>query len=419
LTVKTGDELSPETIAYLGARLSKLDERSKVVVIIMDEVYSAKHVEFCGGKLYGQENGQVTKTLFCTMLKSVSSNYSDVVTLTEIVNINAQKMNDIFMRVLKSVTSLGFSVVGSLVDGYSTNIKFYKNALGQGTMPLYIPHPYDAEEKLFLLFDSVHIFKCLFTNFLNKKEFMCPSFDDFSKTIHPKFSHLRQIANMELGKPIKFAPRLNDKSLAPMPIERSNVKLASNIFHESTVSALRHYATEHPEYLETAQFLQTIRTWFDICNVRTPFVGIQKRDQNKTTLTLDNEHPREFFRKFSAWLDVWRATAPRNLALSNETFGTSQQTTLALPALANYLLEKKQFHYVLLGKIQSDALEGRFGYYRSLTGVMTLLSKKRTPPKLTFVKKHPHPPMKYVLRTLFFKRLIVVDYSPLQTWCFS
>ena len=38
--------------------------------------------------------------------------------------------------------------------------------------------------------------------------------------------------------------------------------------------------------------------------------------------------------------------------------------------LSNYLLdEKDEIVYVLLGLIQSDYLEGRFGWYRQLSGV--------------------------------------------------
>ena len=42
-------------------------------------------------------------------------------------------------------------------------------------------------------------------------------------------------------------------------------------------------------------------------------------------------------------------------------FEAARQTCGALPPLVNYLLEEKYFYYVLLGFIQSDCIERRFG----------------------------------------------------------
>jgi len=71
---------------------------------------------------------------------------------------------------------------------------------------------------------------------------------------------------------------------------------------------------------------------------------------------------------FSSWLKTWRETSNRDRALSSETFGAAIQTTDALPELAEYLIREKGLQYVLLGKIQSDPLEKRFGWYRKLAG---------------------------------------------------
>jgi len=49
-------------------------------------------------------------------------------------------------------------------------------------------------------------------------------------------------------------------------------------------------------------------------------------------------------------------------------FQSAKQTTEGLASLAEYLILQKQQSYVLLGKIQSDRLEGRFGKLRQLNG---------------------------------------------------
>ena len=82
--------LSKATEIYLKTRFNRLpNERDKIVSVILDEVYAASNVEFVGGKFFGCENGGPTKTLLCTMIKSVAGRYHDVVTLTPLTCINS------------------------------------------------------------------------------------------------------------------------------------------------------------------------------------------------------------------------------------------------------------------------------------------------------------------------------------------
>ena len=55
---------------YLKARITKLDNKDRIVSFINDEVYTQKKVEYMNGKLYGMENGGLTKTLLCLMIRS-------------------------------------------------------------------------------------------------------------------------------------------------------------------------------------------------------------------------------------------------------------------------------------------------------------------------------------------------------------
>lgn len=54
-----------------------------------------------------------------------------------------------------------------------------------------------------------------------------------------------------------------------------------------------------------------------------------------------------------------------------------QQTCRAIAQLARYLLEHCQFKYVLLGLIQSDNIEARFGWYRQLSGANYFISMRQ------------------------------------------
>ena len=56
--------------------------------------------------------------------------------------------------------------------------------------------------------------------------------------------------------------------------------------------------------------------------------------------------------------------------MSTDTLQAATYTCRGLVGLANYLLDNygDLVHYILLGKVQSDRIEGRFGHLRKLAG---------------------------------------------------
>ena len=66
-------DFSPSTVSYLKARVARLNEREKVVSIILDEVKTDQQVDYTGGNIIGEVDGVVTKGLLAVMIKSSSS----------------------------------------------------------------------------------------------------------------------------------------------------------------------------------------------------------------------------------------------------------------------------------------------------------------------------------------------------------
>ena len=65
------------------------------------------------------------------------------------------------------------------------------------------------------------------------------------------------------------------------------------------------------------------------------------------------------------------------LGLTKETFLALRQTCRGITGLAKYLINYCDFKYVLLGKIQSDTIEGRFGRIRQLSGAKYYISMRQ------------------------------------------
>ena len=164
-----------------------------------------------------------------------------------------------------------------------------------------------------------------------------------------------------------MAHKLNKKMLNPTSIEKTNVGLANACFHESTINALRFYSTQgYPSFKGTAAFLEIIRNWFNVVNVKSQFSGQKSRDERRNAVYFGDRSQLDFLRDFYSWLDRWSQLDGRGL--SKQTFHHAKVTTINLVHLANYLLDVKNLDYVLFGLTQSDCLEGRFGWHRQLCG---------------------------------------------------
>ena len=74
------------TKAYLQARYQKLNEKEKIVSVLMDEVYGPRSVQYANGQFYGVENETYTKTLLCVMLKSIAGKYRDIFVMMPIAS---------------------------------------------------------------------------------------------------------------------------------------------------------------------------------------------------------------------------------------------------------------------------------------------------------------------------------------------
>ena len=99
------------------------------------------------------EKGEPTKTLLTFMYSSVAADYQNVIAMIRTTKVDSTKINDLFNMVLNSLTLLEYNVVASLVDGHSSNVKFYRKEVCEKTMRQYITNPQDENWKQFLMFD--------------------------------------------------------------------------------------------------------------------------------------------------------------------------------------------------------------------------------------------------------------------------
>ncbi len=170
--------------------------------------------------------------------------------------------------------------------------------------------------------------------------------------------------------PVKIAHKLKHRILFPGPIERQSVQFTDAVFCESTLNGLIYYGKkDNPEFLDTAEFISIILRWWKIVNSKSQYCAQQKRDSDREIITPQNVVEKtSFLRAFVDWLSEWELKSDAKHRISAETFQAARHSCACLADIAEYLLEKEDFAYVILGKFQSDPIEGRFGKYRQMTG---------------------------------------------------
>jgi len=86
----------------------------------------------------------------------------------------------------------------------------------------------------------------------------------------------------------------------------------------------------------------------------------------------------DFLREFAAFLHRWEKSG--RPGISKETFLALRHTCLAVADCASYLLDRRGFKfqlYVILGHMQSVAIESRFGWLRQLAGANYCISSRQ------------------------------------------
>jgi hypothetical protein len=83
----------------------------------------------------------------------------------------------------------------------------------------------------------------------------------------------------------------------------------------------------------------------------------------------------QYLRDFAEFLHRWESS--KLPGLTKETFLALRHTCKALADCASHLLDHLGFSYVLLGNLQSDAIESRFGWLRQLSGANYYISMRQ------------------------------------------
>jgi len=94
------------------------------MLLMIDEVYVAKRIEYSGGSMHGlTSDSNVASTPRCFVTESVASKYRDIITIYPVDELTAVKENDCNIDVMSLLRRTAATVVAISVNNAATNRK--------------------------------------------------------------------------------------------------------------------------------------------------------------------------------------------------------------------------------------------------------------------------------------------------------
>jgi len=371
-------KLSKGGIAPLKAAKVLLDKEkiSKDVVLLVDEMYLQKSLQYQDGKIYGSdEDGNLFKGIMTFMIVGLRKNIPFVIKAVPESKIDGKWISSNIEESIKSLHEIGFQVRAVISDNHPSNIAAFRDLCQKFGI---VTHENaisllskSNSTPIYLFYDSVHLLKNIRNNLLNSKRFIFPpfAFDQFYDEINVpggeiswRLLHEVYDQDQTLQANLRKANKLTYRALHPGDNKQS-VPLALSIFDPTTSAAIVSYC---PERNDAAFFLKLINLWWTISNSKQQF-NSNYRIGNAACL---NDKKPQFLRNLAKWIQDWRSEQCSN----SEKFTLSKQTSdafvVTLRCTASLIedLLREGYSYVLTARLQTDSLELRFSKYRQMSG---------------------------------------------------
>ena len=110
-------------LQYLRSRLSTIPVEQQQCLLCIDEIYTAKKIEYSNGRFYGiTEDGKSAKTVLAFLIQSVCCKYKDIVNLVPMDNLTSEILLNKFNNVMKDLAKIEtLQIIGISMDNAAEN----------------------------------------------------------------------------------------------------------------------------------------------------------------------------------------------------------------------------------------------------------------------------------------------------------
>ena len=335
------------------------------VLLLVDEMQIRPTIAFSGGVLSGiaKNNPDHKAThVLAVMMKCLQKGPSLMISITPVHKLTAGYQMQVVREAAIAVERSGGLVIGSITDNHKVNQQYCKLFDRPSDCSATAVHPLDNTRVWYLLFDTVHLLKCIRNNWISEK---CQKIS-LDKQTTASFAHIREIYEEEKDGILKTTT-LTQAAVNPSRLQLQNVQHVLRVFSEKVVAALK-----LKNHLETADFVQTILNWWNVVNVSGKGQDLRLKDPYRAVQAPESSTLPTFLRIFQGAESGHGAN--RIQCLTHDTKKALVQTMQGLIAVCEHLLTSANFEYVLLREIQSDRLEGEFSVYRQSTGANSFMT---------------------------------------------
>ena len=156
-------------------------------VLLIDEMYLQKGVQYQGGSLVGaDENGELYTGIVVFMVVSLKKSVPFAIKACPESKISGDWLSLQIEETLRTIFNAAFNVWAVITDIHAVNVLSFKNLRNKyGEKNNSLSFNFDGH-KVYNLYDSVHLVKNIRNNLLNSKRFIFPSFNfnEFEDDIH-------------------------------------------------------------------------------------------------------------------------------------------------------------------------------------------------------------------------------------------
>ena len=344
---------------------------SEDCVLLVDEMYLQKGVQYHGGSFVGaDENGKLYKGIVVFLIVSLKKTIACVVKSCPESKINGQWLCNEIDDCISELQTIGLKVRAVICDDHASNVSAFSLLMRKYNTEdeSYIyHHAYNGNIKTYLFYDIVHLIKNVRNNLMNKRKFVFPSyqFDLFQDAINVPAGYLcwgmfydLYEQDNKLQCNLRKAPKLTFKATHPGN-NKQDVSLALAIFDEKTSSAIKSY---YPGRTDAANFLNLFYKLFLVCNSKQQF----NRSNKVGNAIVSGDNKCEFLDSVADWIEEWSKSP--TMKLTKQTSHALVTTLRGISNLTKELLSSGNYDYVLTSRLQSDPIERRFSKYRQMSG---------------------------------------------------
>ena len=276
-------------IDYLKVSCKAFTKYKRNILLQLDEIHVKTDYTYKGGKIFGpscinwdlddaediSSQCDPAKTLLAFQVSSLYTNWSEIVRLLPCCNTKATELLPIVQQVIIDIEKCDLRVIAICTDDYQLNVSLFKSLANKSSnLELTCPNFSDPTRSIFLMFDPVHIVKCIRNNWINQKDtnttFTFPSIDQyFGGTLTYQvstatFIDFRNIYKLEQFSNAKIAHKLTSRVVWPSTLERQSVPLALAVWDQSTSNAVLLYNQKNNIYNQTSQFISLMTGEFHV-----------------------------------------------------------------------------------------------------------------------------------------------------------